>query len=220
MAIAKYNQIYLNDKWRVYQPYVYHDGSWQKALTNIYTNEVWNEIGQPPWVLWDDAQGGQVDENTSWQKAKFTTLVNGIDITANTSLSNNRMRVYRNNMTTGYWYGGNWSTTETVYVPESATYLKVTYFKDADASAYSRTNIGLILPTASNSFDTSGGGQTVSRPLSPLMSGSTIYTLSLTLSDNVKGTNDFVVSLTGWMQNNSASPNTTGDLYFKKVWFE
>lgn len=123
-------------------------------------------------------------------------------------------------MTTGYWYGGNWSTTETVYVPESATYLKVTYFKDADASAYSRTNIGLILPTASNSFDTSGGGQTVSRPLSPLMSGSTIYTLSLTLSDNVKGTNDFVVSLTGWMQNNSASPNTTGDLYFKKVWFE
>ena len=219
MAIAKYNQIFIDGKWRTYQPYAYSNGIWHKALTNIYTNGEWQEIPEIPWVLWDNTQGGQTDENTEWVKAKFSTLSGGIDATANTNISNSKLHVYQDNMVTGNWYGGNWSTSTTVLVPNTAKTLKVTYNKASSSSGVARANISLILPTAKNAFDTSGGGLGITQS-GNTMSGSTVYTLTLNLSEEIKGTDKFVVSLTGWMQNNASYPNTRGDVYFNKVWFE
>lgn len=214
MSIAKYNQIFVDGKWRTYQPYIYSNGMWNKALTNIYTNGAWQEIPEVTWDFWDYAQGGNLNSDIEWGWSRKEIRTGGIDYWSDYEItSNNRIRIYDSNMTAGYHYGNNYSTVNPVYIPETANFLKVTY--SIQNTGYNNVNVGLILQDASNAFDISRGGQNYSTKEDG--SGDTsAHTISIELSKELKGSRDFIIILNAWTKpGNSGS----GGVYFRSVQF-
>lgn len=214
MAVAKCNQIFVDGKWRTYQPYIYSNNKWNKALTNIYTGEGWQEIPEVTWDFWDYAQGGNLNSEIEWGWGRKNMLTSGVNYWSDYEItSNNRIRIFDSSMKEGYWYGNNYSTIEPIYIPETANFLKVTY--NIQNTGWNRANVGLIRQDASTAFDTSNGGQNYSTDTDG--SGNTAaHTISIELSQELKGSRDFIIILNAWTRPGSAG---TGGVYFRSVQF-
>lgn len=206
-----FNQIYYNNEWRNTEPYIYHNGIWRRAFPNIYHNNQWIEMGEISWVLWS------ADEKVEWQSQYFNNMTyenTSIAVSAITDIKDDCLYFYQENKKDGRWRGNNWSTLDTIYIPKEAKTLKVSFNKGAINTAYARVNIGLILPTETDSFNSIIGVSYTSS-----LSQAQTYTLSLNLIEDVIGTKDYLVVVNGWMQSDM---NTSyhGALYIQKVWFE
>lgn len=203
------NQIFVNNSWREFQPYIYHEGVWRLASTNIYHQNEWKEISKVPTLFFDN--GAPID-GIVWDR-NFYKIPEGKTI-AYTTDSSYGMHDYSSSPD-AY---ANRSTP--VFIPGSATALKVLlyhyyesgrarpifqfgFLKNNSEIEMTDTSQGKLTSTNEVFFENTGNGYIPA-------------TFELTIDETLKNSTDYriVINYLGSKNYNASH------LYINKVWFE
>ena len=205
----KVNQIFVDGKWKTYQPYIFHNGVWREARTNIYNGNEWIEIPKIPLVFFDTTYL----ENIVWDETFYTLFSN--NVANKTGLNQERGIHYYTEYTNG---AANISTP--VFIPCGVKALKVKLGRYWEGGrSFPKCSFG-FLPnkTGIKMTDTSSGGVLVNETLNfnSSTAGYQSTTYSLTIPEDYKGSEDYriIINFLG------STNGTRCDLYIQKVWFE
>lgn len=223
MATSGIIQLFSNNKWGEYSPYVYHNGEWRETATFLYHNNEWIEFStvQLPFILFDQ---GYID-GIQWERNYFSLPSDAVAVDGSTdpSRGNDGLATVQGTKNIHAYASKhnaavNFSTL--IKIPHKANKINFTlgyFYQSYNDRAYPKYQVGFLHETAKTMVDTEKGGYLTDEvALSGLGGGYQFTTISVS-TNNFKNSSNYrtVINYLG-----SDNTGTQSHFYIQKVWFE